>query len=148
MEPHIQPHWEHYEHERGIGVRGFGETVAEAFEQAALATTAAVTSLSAVAPWEAVTIRCQAPNHDLLLDEWLNALIHEMAEKKMLFSRFAVRIDGERLTAEALGEGIDPSRHRPVVELQRARVHEPEVNATLPVAKHGDGWVAQTVVRV
>ena len=51
------------------------------------------------------------------------------------------------MTAEALGEGIDPSRHPPAIALERARVREPEVNATLPVAKHGDGWVAQTVVR-
>jgi len=38
--------WEHFPHEADIGVRGFGATPAEAFEQAALALTAAVTYLA------------------------------------------------------------------------------------------------------
>jgi RNA-splicing ligase RtcB len=31
------PHWEHFEHKANIGVRGIGNTLAEAFEQVALA---------------------------------------------------------------------------------------------------------------
>src|SRR5512139_3851745 len=34
--------WEHFEHGADIGVRGFGASVAEAFEQAALALTAVI----------------------------------------------------------------------------------------------------------
>ena len=46
--------WEHYRHEADIGVRGLGASKTEAFEQAALAMTAAVTDLDSVAPREAV----------------------------------------------------------------------------------------------
>ena len=35
--------WEHFPHDADIGVRGWGATPAEAFEQAALALTAVVT---------------------------------------------------------------------------------------------------------
>jgi SHS2 domain-containing protein len=36
--------WEHFPHDADVGVRGFGATAAEAFEQAALALTAIVTT--------------------------------------------------------------------------------------------------------
>ncbi len=32
----ITPHWEHFEHQADMGVRGFGNMPAEAFEQAPL----------------------------------------------------------------------------------------------------------------
>jgi SHS2 domain-containing protein len=73
--------WEHYEHAANIGVRGFGATKAEAFEQAALAMTAAVADPAAVAPRERATIRCEAPDDELLLAAWLNALVYEMATR-------------------------------------------------------------------
>ena len=40
--------WEHFEHEADMGVRGFGPTLATAFEQAALAMTAVVGGLWAL----------------------------------------------------------------------------------------------------
>ncbi|HXZ91892.1 MAG TPA: archease, partial [Burkholderiales bacterium] len=88
--------WEHFEHGADIGVRGFGASKGEAFEQAGLALTAAITEPAAVEAREAVAIDCEAPDDELLLAEWLNALIYEMATRRMLFSRFAVRIDGTR----------------------------------------------------
>jgi len=36
--------WEHFPHDADVGIRGFGPTAAAAFEQAACALTAAVTS--------------------------------------------------------------------------------------------------------
>jgi len=134
--------WEHYDHGADIGVRGFGGTKAEAFEQAGLALTAVVADLRAVGQFEVVSLDCEAPDDDLLLAEWLNALIYQMATRKLLFSRFAVRIDGTRLHAQAWGEAIDPERHHPAVEVKGATY------TTLRVARHGEGWVAQTVVDV
>ena len=73
-----------------MGVRGFGATKAEAFEQAALAMTAVIADPSAVAPLERVAVRCEAPDDELLLAEWLNALVYEMSARRMLFSRFDI----------------------------------------------------------
>ncbi|MBI2226656.1 MAG: archease, partial [Betaproteobacteria bacterium] len=96
----MTPHWEHFPHEADMGVRGFGATKAEAFEQAALAMTAVIPDLAAVTPRDAVRIECGAPDDELLLAEWLNSLIYEMATRKMLFSRFTVRLEGTWLTAD------------------------------------------------
>jgi len=138
----MAPHWEHYEHEADIGVRGIGSTKAEAFEQAALALTAAVTDPTAVQALERVSLQCEAPDDELLLAEWLNALVYEMATRRMLFSRFAVKLDGTRLTADAWGEPVDRQRHHPAVEVKGATY------TTLGVARAGDAWIAQTVVDV
>ena len=50
-----------------------------------------------------VEVTCEAPDIELLLVEWLNAIIYEMAVRNMLFGRFAVRIDGTRLDGDAVG---------------------------------------------
>jgi tRNA nucleotidyltransferase (CCA-adding enzyme) len=134
--------WEHFPHGADIGVRGRGPTRAAAFEQAALALTAVITEPAGVVPRETVRVECEAPDDELLLAAWLDALIYEMATRRMLFGRFRVKLDRTRLDAEADGEPIDVARHRPSVEVKGATYTE------LRVAREGDGWVAQTVVDV
>ena len=134
--------WEHFSHEADMGVRGFGATLSEAFNQAALAMTAIVTDPQSVSPRERITIDCEAPDHELLLTDWLNALIYEMAVRRLLFSRFHVEIHGTRLHAEAWGEPIDSGRHHPSVEIKGATY------TALRVAREPGGWIAQTVVDV
>lgn len=137
------PRWEHFEHRADIGVAGYGRTPAEALEQAAVALTAILCDPAAVAPAERVEIHCEAPDLELLLVDWLNALIYEMATRHLLFSRFRVRIDGERLLGEAWGEPMDQARHQPAVEVKGATYTE------LEVGQGPDGtWLARCVVDV
>lgn len=135
--------WEHFPHGADIGVRGIGSSESEAFEQAALALTAVVTEPSSVTPRDAVAIRCEAPDDELLLADWLNALVYEMATRGALFGRFAVKLDGRRLEATAWGEPVDRARHRPAVEVKGATY------TALLVEQRADGaWIAQCVVDV
>ncbi len=138
----MRARWEHFPHGADIGVRGLGASEAEAFEQAALAMTAAVTDTELVTAREAVTLECTAPDHELLLAEWLNALIYEMASRKMLFSRFDVEVEGEHLRGRAWGEPVDLARHHPAVEIKGATY------TALRVAHENGEWLAQTVVDV
>ena len=78
-----------FEHLADIGVRGFGPTKSAAFENAAKALTAALTSLEQIRPVGDIGIVCRAPDDKLLLYEWLNALIYQMATRRMLFLRFS-----------------------------------------------------------
>ena len=112
--------WEHFAHGADIGVRGSGATPGEAFEQAALALTAVVADPAQIASDTALDIQCEAPDLELLLADWLNALIYEMATRNMLFVRFEVRIAGSSLNAKAWGEALDRSRHQPTVEVKGA----------------------------
>jgi SHS2 domain-containing protein len=135
--------WEHFPHGADIGVRGTGATPAEAFEQAALAVTAVVTDPDQVAAETVVEIHCAAPDDELLLADWLNALIYEMATRRMLFGRFSVVLRDHALDAQAWGQPVDRRRHGPVVEVKGATY------TALAVARRDDGtWVAQCVVDV
>jgi len=136
-------HWSHFPHQADIGVRGEGETLAEAFAQAALALSAVITDLECISASEAVQIECAAPDAELLLVDWLNALVYEMATRHMLFSRFEVTTDGSHLRASAWGEKVDAARHRPAVEVKGASY------TALEVGQGVDGhWYAQCVVDV
>lgn len=135
--------WEHFAHGADIGVRGFGTSAAQAFEQAAVALTAVVTAPAAVRPMVAVAIRCHAPDLDLLLFEWLNSVVYHMSTRHLLFSSFTVGIRDGELSAEARGEPVDRVRHAPAVEVKGATLTE------LAVRQDGDGrWRAQCVLDV
>jgi SHS2 domain-containing protein len=135
--------WEHFPHGADVGVRGEGATLEQAFEQAALALTAVITDPAAVIPGDMIRLSCEAPDVELLLVDWLNALVYEMATRSMLFSRFEVRLAGRRLDAKAWGEALDIGRHHPAVEVKGATY------TALKVARHADGgWLAQCVVDV
>ena len=135
--------WEHFEHGSDIGVRGFGRTVEEAFEQAAMALTAVVADISRIGQGDKVEVRCDAPDLELLLVSWLNAIIYEMAVRKMLFSSFRVTVSGSSLAAALYGEIADPERHHAAVEAKGATF------TALRVARDPGGqWVAQCVIDV
>jgi len=134
--------WENFPHDADVGVRGFGHTVAEAFEQAALALTKVVTD-TAVESTVLVEVSCDAADIELLFVEWLNAIIYEMATRRMLFGRFEVEIAGMHLNGRLFGERIDVKRHAPACEPKGATY------TALRVAKGSDGrWSAARVVDV
>jgi SHS2 domain-containing protein len=126
-----------------MGVRGHGETLGAAFEQAALALTAVITDLDRVEPREPVEIDCQAPDPEILLYDFLNTLVYEVAVGGRLFSRYEVRIEGNTLTARAWGELVDVARHQPAVEVKGATFTQ------LRVGQQPDGhWIAQCVLDI
>jgi tRNA nucleotidyltransferase (CCA-adding enzyme) len=135
--------WEHFAHGADIGVRGIGPTKEAAFQQIALALTSVITDLKLVQPERAVSIRCDAPNDDLLVVDWLNALVYEMGTRRMLFSAFVVMIEDSHLQGTAWGEPVDPVRHEPAVEVKGATY------TALRVEQLEDGhWLVQCVVDV
>jgi SHS2 domain-containing protein len=134
--------WSHFPHRGDVGVRGQGDTMAEAFENAARAMTAVVVPLEAIRSDVAKTVACSAADREILFVDWLNAVIYAMATEGMLFRDFRVEIDGGSLKGTLLGEPVEPTRHEPAVELKGATLTE------LRVAEGPQGWTAQCVVDV
>lgn len=139
----VDDNWEHFPHRGDIGIRGFGATRAEAFENAARALTAVITDPAKVIPNETIRIDCVSSDDEVLLADWLNALIYEMGTRNMLFTDFHVKLNDGLLTAEVAGEAVDIARHEPAVEIKGATYTE------LKVFMDRDGrWVAQCIVDV
>lgn len=134
--------YETFEHEADIGIRGFGGTVEEAFENAAVALYSVMVDVKAVKPLENETISVSAPELETLLVEWLNALLTLSDIKRMVFSKFEVNIEGTTLRGTAWGEALDRSRHEPNVEVKGATYH------MLNIRKQGGEFIAECVVDV
>jgi tRNA nucleotidyltransferase (CCA-adding enzyme) len=98
---------------------------------------------SRVFPNHRVDIQCEAPGLEALLYDWVNALIYEMATRRMLFGRYSVSIVGTHLGAEAWGEPIDPERHEPATEVKGATYTDLAVGEVEPGL-----WRAQCIVDV
>lgn len=135
--------WEHFEHEADIGVRGYGNTLAEAFNQAALALSNVITGLDKIEPTTCLTVMCEAPDYEVLLVDWLNELVYQMATQKMLFSTFTVEISGCHLSAVICGEVASQEKHQPAVEIKGATFTELKV-----YQDKNSEWVAQCIVDV
>ncbi len=138
----VAPAWEHFPHGADIGIRGTGPTLASALEQVALALTAVITDPGRVEARESIDVACEAPTSDDLLFDWIDAIVFHMSTRHMLFGRFDVRVDGNRLTARLGGEPVDLERHEPAIEVKGPTYTE------LRVDPAGDGWLAQCVVDV
>jgi len=135
--------WEHFPHQADIGVRGCGPNIEAAFAQTAIALTAVITDPANVNDRHQVQIDCSADNYELLLTDWLNRILYEMATRQMLFSRFEVSINNSTLNAIAWGEPIDIARHRPTVEIKAATYNQLRV-----ICDNKGNWTAQCVVEV
>ncbi len=132
-----------FPHGADIGIRGTGATRAAAFEQAALALAASITDPATVRAAQIVTVECEAPDDRLLLCDWLNALIYEMAVRRMVFGRFEVTLNGHCLVGHAWGEAVDRPRHAPAAEPKGATL------SGLRVAQDADGvWTAECIIDV
>jgi len=101
-----------------------------------------VTDVASIKPAQKVDVVCEAPDAELLLADWLNAIIYEMATRHMLFGRFEVRLADGQLVGAAWGEPVDLDRHQPAVEPKGATY------TSLIVRREHDGWLAQCVVDV
>lgn len=139
--------YETFEHEADIGVRGYGASMEEAFANAAKALYSVMVDLENVRPGEKRYITASGQDYEILLVEWLNALLSASDIERMVFSEFEVRIrrDAEAgllLSGAVWGERLDPERHSPRVEVKAATLH------MLRVERHAEGYIAQCVVDV
>lgn len=114
------PSWSHLEHDADIGLRATSPSREGLFEAMGEALTAVTTDPASVRLEQLIEIHCEAPDDALLLIDWLNALIYEMATRRMVFGKWRVALDGYKLDALVEGEVVNRTRHRPVVEVKGA----------------------------
>jgi SHS2 domain-containing protein len=137
------PRWEHFDHDADIGIRGIAPTLAQSFEQAALALIAVITDPDTIKRTRSLSLSCSAVDPDILFFDWINELIFQMTTQDLLFGHFEVEINKELLTATAFGEPVNREKHQPAVEIKGATFTE------LRVYQNADAmWVAQCVVDV
>lgn len=135
--------YEYFEHQADIGIRGKGNTLAEAFEQAALAMFEIMVDTIDLNPTESQIVEIEADNSEELLISWLSELLFLKDVENKIFSRFEIsKIDDNTIVAKVYGEKIDFSRHKLKLEVKAATWTQ------LAIKKHDNGYIAQCLVDV
>ena len=135
--------WKHFEHEADIGLAATSDSREGLFEAMGAALTGVVTDPAIIEPRQRIRIQCSADDDALLMVDWINSLIFEMATRSMLFGAWQVTLQGCELDALVDGEPVDRERHQPAVEVKGATYTE------LLVEQDATGqWRAQCIVDV
>lgn len=111
------------DHEADVGIKSWGKTVEEAFENGAKAMFSVMVNLKKVEPVQEITVTAQADDIDGLFVEWLNELLAQKDIAEMVFSDFTVKIDKNEevtLSAKARGELLDQKKHEIKTEVKAA----------------------------
>jgi len=137
--------FEHFEHEADIGIRGFGQTIEEAFENCALAMFQITHNVEKVQNKKSIHIECNSNVQDELLVEFLNELLSLSDVENMTFKEVKVKIwqdDKFYLSGKAYGEERDIPKHQFKTEVKAATF------SNLGVTEEKGKWIAQCVVDV
>jgi SHS2 domain-containing protein len=127
--------YELVDHTADIGVRLWGPTAEEVFEQAALALFSLVCDPLRTEDLQSVELELEAESMDLLLAAWLNELLYVFEARALVLTQFDILELGERsLRASVTGEPLDTSRHIMCGGVKAATLHE------LSLERRDDHW--------
>lgn len=130
-------------HTADMGFVAQGKTLEEAFEEAAKALFNFMVDLEKVKPEKELEVVVEGDDYESLLFNWLNELLFQAENNRMLFSGFKIKkISTNRLEATVLGEEINPERHQINNEVKACTYH------LLKVEKKEKGYEVQAVCDV
>jgi SHS2 domain-containing protein len=121
------------EHTADIGLTAYGQSLAEAYANAAYGMFSIIADLRSVRETESRRLEISEDDPETLLFEWLNRLIYLFDVETILFKRFEVsEFNGNSLKATCYGEKYNPFRHRVKTGVKSATFHmlkvDPEKN--------------------
>ena len=135
--------WETFDHAADIGIRGFGSSLEEAFENGARALfSIMVEDLSKIVPERAVEISCSSFDLTGLFVAWINELLAQADIRGMVFKDFAVGLNNLDLKGTARGQKWERCAAGRGIEVKGATFAEAAVE------KKDGLWIAQCVVDV
>jgi len=112
------------EHTADTGLIAYGDSLAEAFGNAAYGMFSIIAELNRVSENEKRHFEVSSNDMEGLLFEWLNRLLYYFDVEMLLFKRFKISILPEnRLEAICYGEKYNPSRHRLKTGVKSATYH-------------------------
>ena len=113
--------YEQFSHTADIGVRVFGRTLKELFENAAFAMFDIIADLEGLKGEILQDIELTAPNSEELLISWLDELLYNFYTKGIIFYKFEVKeLSQDLLKAQAAGRAVSDNRNRLKTEIKAA----------------------------
>ena len=131
------------EHPADIGFRAFGATVAELFENAAVAMLAIAQELEDVSPRMEYPLAASGTDYESLLVNWLNEVLYWSDGKQIALCGFQVNeISENAVAAIGLGEPRNAAHHRAKVIVKAVTYHQ------LKVMQTPEGWCAEVYLDI
>ncbi len=128
-------------HTADLGLRIWGDSREELFENAGAALTAVLTDRRRLRRQKTAEILLVAPDLEALLVAWLNYLLYLYDVDAFLGREFKVlELTPQRLAARARGETYDPDRHVSRTAVKAATYHH------LEIAKRNGRWQATVIL--
>jgi len=124
--------FEFLEHTADILIAAHGQTLEEAFENAALAMFEVMTDTTKINSTQEDAVEVEAEDEYALLYSWLEALLVKFEVNGMLFSKFKITSlqdnpEGFRLKANVWGEKYYAEKHPQKVAVKAVTYHRMEI---------------------
>ncbi len=130
-------------HTADVGLRLYGESLAELFANAGRGLYWVMTDRRGIRPLITQEVEEEAPDQGALLVEWLNQLLYLFDTTGFLGKEIEVQeISSNRLRAVLKGEPFDPERHQCNTGIKAATFHNLEVEETAA------GWQATIILDI
>jgi len=128
----MEKRFEFLEHTADLYIAAYGESLEEAFENAAYATFEGMTDLDKVQPKLEDTVEVEGHDEQALLYNWLEALLVKFDITGNLYSRFNIASIkktsvGFKLKAKIWGEPFNPEKHLSKVGVKAVTYHQMEI---------------------
>ena len=139
----VVPPFEILEHTADVGIRAFGETLPEIFENAALALQSIALDPAGIEPRLSYALAATGEDPESLLVNWLNEVVYHLDGKRIAMARFHVQtITPTTVAGQAWGEPRESKRHPTRLVVKAATYHQ------LRIRKDQGRWVAEVYLDV
>jgi SHS2 domain-containing protein len=117
------------DHTADVGLKAYGKTLSEAFENAAKGMFDIITDKSEIESVGQFNIKLEAPDLEQLLVDWLSELLYIHSAQNLVFGFFKLDVDEKKpgLSATVFGEKLDISKHKIGTEIKAVTYHMLEV---------------------
>ncbi len=122
------------DHTADVGIKAYGKTLSEAFENIAKGMFDIITNNSEIENIGQYNIELEADNLEQLLVDWLSELLFLNSANNLVFSFFKVDLDekNNKLSAKVFGEKFNLSKHKIGTEIKAVTYHILEVKTKKP----------------
>ena len=126
--------YELIDHTADVGIKAYGKTLGEAFENAARGMFDIITDKSKIESIGQFDINLKAPDLEQLLVDWLSELLYLHSSQNLVFGFFKIDLDekNKTLSAKVFGEKLDISKHKIGAEIKAVTYHMLEVRNKQP----------------
>ncbi len=121
----MQPPYTILEHPADIGIEAKGNSLAEAFQNAAIGLMSIILDLSAVEPRERKSITLTGSDHGQLLVKWLSEILYLYDGQQFVGKEFTVEhLSTCAINASVRGENFIATKHKTLQDVKAITYHQ------------------------